>query len=879
MNLQLRPGGRLLTTGNSKIARAFAESNAAGLGALLSDSSVSEVANFWRAFVREFFTRLCQISPDSDDWARIPPPSDAELSTIIAQAPPAPGMEYLSVEFLASIWAELDQWARTESKASGGSFEAWLQLHNPLFRLVGRVTFHLTENRRSTEFPFAFLATYTHRISAEAKLQHLPLGKAVKEFAEKSDTRVLRAVLEPVRAAADRNEFAQQLLESKRVFRALAWTPEEAWSFLNAVPDLEESGVVVRVPDWWEARRPSRPVVEVEVDSQDSSLGLASLLRFNVDVALDGEPLTREELEKLLAAAGNLISIKGKWVEIDREKLSQALNFWQRASLAAAGGGIPFHEAMRLLAGFQMRGAGSTTPEVNTSREWASIVAGSNLAEFLRQLRDPSQLEDVDCGRALKAELRPYQQAGLNWLWLMVRSGFGGCLADDMGLGKTLQVIATLLRIKQADENLPPSLLIVPASLIGNWRAEVERFAPSLSIFYAHPSQIAREQLLARSSFQPFDAVLTTYSMLGRLPNISGTAWNVIVIDEAQAIKNPTTEQTLAVKALKSRARIALTGTPIENSVTDLWSLLDFLNPGLLGSAQKFRTSVKTMRETEQGFAPLRRLVKPWILRRLKSDKSVIADLPDKTEVRASCFLTKAQAAYYEESVKSLAADLKSPDMSQIERSGLVLTTLMRLKQICNHPAMWTGSGNYEPQHSGKFKRLGEIASEISARGEKMLIFTQFREMTGPLTEFLSQKFSRPALTLHGGTAVGRRADLVARFQDPTGPPAFVISLKAGGTGLNLTAASHVVHFDRWWNPAVEDQATDRAYRIGQRRNVLVHKFVCTGTIEEKIDRMMEQKRQLAGEIIGQGTEQQLTEMTDAELLNLIALDPNACSD
>lgn len=876
MDLILRPGGRLIVEGDSKLARAFAESNASGLGALLVESCEGAAADFWRGFVREFFTELCRVSPDSSDWKPIPAPSRNELAVRVAEAPPAEGMEYLSIDLLTKIWAELDSWARVESAKCEGGLDAWLPKFDPLWRLVGRVTFHLAENRRSAEFPFAFLATYTHKLSAQANLQHLPLGKAVKEFAGKKDTRVLRTLLEPIRDASDRSEFVQQLLESKRVFRALAWTPEEAWDFLNAVPDLEESGIVARVPDWWESKRPSRPKVEVEIDAQDSSVGLASLLKFNVDVALDGERLTREELEKLLAAAGNLISIKGKWVEIDREKLSQALELWQRAQFAAAGGGVPFHEAMRLLAGFQASGAASVVP-AGFPREWTSISAGSNLAEFLRQLRDPGKLENIECGRALKAKLRPYQQAGLNWLWLMVRSGFGGCLADDMGLGKTLQVIATLLKIKQTDEDLPPSLLVVPASLIGNWRAEIERFAPSLSVYFAHPSQVERRQLLARKSFEPFDAVITTYSMLGRLPSIAGAAWNVLVLDEAQAIKNPTTDQTLVVKKLKSRARIALTGTPIENSVTDLWSIFDFLNPGLLGNASKFKESVKLMRDG--GFAPLRRLVRPWILRRLKTDKSVISDLPDKTEVRANCFLTKAQAGYYESTVKQLAADLKRPDMSPIERRGLVLTTLMRLKQICNHTAMWTGSGNYEPQHSGKFKRLGEIAAEIAARGEKVLVFTQFREMTGPLTEFLGQKFSRSVLTLHGGTAVGRRADLVERFQDPAGPPAFVISLKAGGTGLNLTAASHVVHFDRWWNPAVEDQATDRAYRIGQHRNVLVHKFVCVGTIEEKIDRMISEKRQLANEIICEGAEQLLTEMSDAELLGLVELDATAVLD
>ncbi|MEM7014775.1 MAG: DEAD/DEAH box helicase, partial [Verrucomicrobiota bacterium] len=771
---------------------AFAISNATGLGELvLRKDADDSAAAFWRGLTNDFFTRLCQVAPDTSAWEAVPPPDEPDLNSIAAKAPPGAGMEYLSGPLLAKIWTELDDWARAESKAAEDGVDGWLRERNPLLRLVGRVTFHLAENRSSAEFPFAFLATYTHRLSAQAKLQHLPLGKALKEFAGKKDTRVLQALLKPVHAAGERSEFAHELLESKRVFRALAWTPEEAWRFLNAIPDLEDSGIVVRVPDWWEAGRPSRPVVQVEVDApQGSPLGISSLLSFNVGVALDGEALTREDLEKLLESAGNLVSIKGKWVEIDREKLSETLELWQRAALAAANGGVSFYEGMRLLAGFNKGPrftADGVGQAVDSGGDWTSIVAGEGLAELLRQIRDPKQAEPVDCGRALKATLRPYQQDGVNWLWLMARLGLGACLADDMGLGKTLQVIAMLLRIKQTDEDLPPSLLVVPASLVGNWKAEIERFGPSLAVYYAHPSQTDRQQLQKRSGFDAFDAVITTYSMLGRLDSIAAANWNLVVLDEAQAIKNPATDQSRAVKALTSRVRLALTGTPIENSVGDLWSLFDFLNPGLLGGAPRFREAVASMKE--RGFAPLRRLVSPYILRRLKSDKSVIADLPDKTEMRADCFLSKAQASYYQNVVKQLADDLKRPDLGPNERRGAVLTTLMRLKQICNHPAMWTGSGNYEPKHSGKFKRLREITAEVAARGEKTLIFTQFREMTEPLAELAAEVFGQPALILHGGTAVGRRQELVDRFQDPTGPPAFVISVKAGGTGLNLTAA------------------------------------------------------------------------------------------
>ncbi len=360
--------------------------------------------------------------------------------------------------------------------------------------------------------------------------------------------------------------------------------------------------------------------------------------------------------------------------------------------------------------------------------------------------------------------------------------------------------------------------------------------------------------------------------MVGRAAWIRDRGWGLVVLDEAQAIKNPAAQQTRTVKSLRAGARIALTGTPIENRLGDLWSLFDFLDPGLLGSASAFRSLAKRIAaDPQRGFAPLRSLVRPYILRRVKTDRRVIADLPDKTELVAWCQLTRTQAALYARAVDELAARLDEVD--GIARRGVVLEYLLRFKQICNHPSQWLGHGDYGPAESGKFARLGELCEPIAARQEKLLVFTQFREMTAPLASFLERVFGRPGLVLHGGTPVGKRPELVARFQDDQGPPFFVLSLKAGGTGLNLTAASHVVHFDRWWNPAVESQATDRAYRIGQHRNVLVHKFVCRGTIEERVDALIEAKRGLADGLLAAGAEVPLTEMSRDELLRLVALD------
>jgi non-specific serine/threonine protein kinase len=477
---------------------------------------------------------------------------------------------------------------------------------------------------------------------------------------------------------------------------------------------------------------------------------------------------------------------------------------------------------------------------------------------------------------------------GVRWLYLLAKLGLGACLADDMGLGKTIQVLSLLLVLRKQDGGEPqpslrqpglrqPSLLIAPASLLANWASELERFAPSLNSFIAHPSVLPTADLmtLAPERLRDVGLVITSYGSLLRIPWIAETTWRLAVIDEAQAIKNPGAKQTRVAKKLKAQAKFALTGTPVENRIGDLWSIFDFINPGLLGSAKEFSKFVKSLEARPHNpYAPLRELVRPYILRRLKTDKTVIADLPDKTEMKAFCQLSRKQAALYQQAVDELTEALDEAE--GIRRKGLVLSFLMRFKQICNHPSQWLGDGAWIEEDSGKWARLRDIAEVIAAKQEKVLVFTQFREMTAPLAAFLGSIFGRAGLVLHGEIEVKKRKDLVRRFQEDEAVPFFVLSLKAGGAGLNLTAASHVVHFDRWWNPAVEEQATDRAFRIGQNKNVLVHKFVCRGTVEEKIDQMIESKRQLSRDLIEGSAELLLTEMQDEDLLKLVALDLNA---
>jgi non-specific serine/threonine protein kinase len=551
---------------------------------------------------------------------------------------------------------------------------------------------------------------------------------------------------------------------------------------------------------------------------------------------------------------------------------------------------VTFFEGMRMIAGFQPGAAGAEdAPAPGVEREWSGIQAGEWLEGVLAELREPSRLGAGADIPGLQAQLRPYQAVGVNWLWFLARLGLGGCLADDMGLGKTVQMLAMLLKRKtdtasadgaqkrsqsdNAEARRLPSLLVVPASLLANWRAEIERFTPALSFVIVHPSEGEEPKASLNSpAAQRADLVITTYGMLARIEGLRQREWNVAILDEAQAIKNSGTRQARAVKELKAQARFALTGTPVENRAGDLWSIFDFLNPGLLGSASAFSKFIRGRGEAGQpDFGPLRALTRPYILRRLKTDKRVITDLPDKTEVRAWCSLTKAQAALYQKAVSELAEALETAD--GIQRKGLVLAFIMRFKQICNHPSQWLGDGDYAPEGSGKFARLRELAEEIAERQEKALVFTQFREITDPLLAFLGDVFHRPGLVLHGGTPVAQRRKLVEAFQRDDGPPFFLLTVKAGGSGLNLTQAAHVIHFDRWWNPAVENQATDRAFRIGQKQNVLVHKFVCRGTIEERIDAVIEDKKSLSAELLEGGGEKLLTEMSNNELLRFVALD------
>jgi superfamily II DNA or RNA helicase len=918
-SLALTPRGHLLFTGADDDSQpaaadvlrplegAFARGSGYGLlqlGSREVGTALPADFSYWRDFAARLITTICT-HPDLDaNRAPIPAPTLGELEALAAAAPPMDGAEYMSASILETLWTETTEAFRSELAKSKASIQEFLQRNNPAWHLVGRVHFNLAENRRDDEAPFAFLATYTTQLSAQARAQHLPLGRALSEYAGAANKSRLLSLLLPVQRAAAECPWLKAMVDAGEIYHPLRWTPAEAFQLLTDVPRLESAGVIVRVPTAWRANRPPRPQVTGTVGGKPpSGLGKDALLDFKMGVSLDGEPLTAAEIEKLLAASHGLHLVRGRWIEVDPEKLGRMLDEFRAVEAAAAEGGLSFGEAMRLLSGALVPG---DTVAAN-SPDWSNVVAGQWLAKTLAGLRDPDQLAQLDPGASLKATLRPYQQAGVRWLHLLSSLGLGACLADDMGLGKTMQVLALLLILRKTPdpsgagrggpaseaawsgrgaprlrdaEMRHTSLLVAPASLLANWAAEIERFAPTLSAIIAHPSAMTSAELKAfdRDRIAGVDLVITSYGSLLRLPALLTMPWRLAILDEAQAIKTPGAKQTRAVKQIDAHARIALSGTPVENRLGDLWSIFDFINPGLLGSGKAFSTYTKRLStEPHNPYGRLRALVRPYILRRLKTDRSVIADLPDKTEVRAFCQLTRKQAALYQQTVADLAAELERAD--GMKRRGVVLASLMRLKQICNHPSQWLGDGSWSEADSGKFVRLRQITEVIAARQDKMLVFTQFREMTAPLGAFLGSVFGRPGLVLHGETAVRKRQGLVTRFQNDERVPFFVISLKAGGAGLNLTAASHVVHFDRWWNPAVENQATDRAFRIGQTRNVLVHKFVCRGTVEERIDQLIDSKRRLSEDLLEGGGEMLLTEMQDQELLKLVALDLHTASE
>jgi len=678
----------------------------------------------------------------------------------------------------------------------------------------------------------------------------------------------------------------EQSLQTARP-EGLEMNAEQAYSFLReSAPLLEQSGFAVLLPSWWEkpaarmgVKLKLKPASALDASGKVATSGLLDaegIIAYDWEVAIGDETLSEAEFEQLAGLKVPLVQVRGQWVELRPEDVETAIEFFKKKH---GSGEMTLGEAMQL-----GLGGGAEAVETEVGLPVVDVEAEGWLEDMLGSLSEGVKVTPVKTPKTFKGKLRPYQVKGVSWLAYLNKFGLGACLADDMGLGKTIELIALLLHERSRVSgkrgkkfSLAPTLLICPMSVVGNWQKEVERFAPSLKVMVHHGADRLTGKKFGREA-KKNDLVISTYALAHRDEDtLSAVHWQHVVLDEAQNIKNPTAKQTQAIKKLKAAHRIALTGTPVENRLSELWSIMDFLNPGYLKSAQHFRTNfalpIEKYRKKERA-EMLRHIIQPFVLRRVKTDPKVINDLPEKMEMKVYYNLTREQASLYEAVVAEM---IERIDKSEgIERKGLVLATLMKLKQICNHPALFLQDGSILEGRSGKLARLEEMLEEVLAEGDKALIFTQFAGMGAMLRHYLQEKLGGETLFLHGGTPKKQRDVMIQRFQsDLQGPPLFVLSLKAGGLGLNLTAANHVFHFDRWWNPAVENQATDRVFRIGQKKNVQVHKFVCIGTLEERIDQMIEQKKELAESIIGAG-EAWLTEMSTEQLKEVFTLSRDA---
>jgi len=639
---------------------------------------------------------------------------------------------------------------------------------------------------------------------------------------------------------------------------ALGFLQESAWI-------LEDAGFKVIIPAWLTPKGRRRAKLRLRTGSKGASatasarsyLSLEMLTDYHYELALGDETLSAEEWQQLVEAKTPLIHFRGQWMQLDRDNMQAMLAFMQQQNQAMPA--LSVQDLLKKLA------------EEGDSFE---LDGHDSLAQMLAKLSDSSQLELIGNPEKLNAQLRDYQKRGVAWLRYLESLGLGACLADDMGLGKTMQVIS-LLVLEREQGQPPPTLLIAPTSVIGNWQKELEKFAPQLTAVIHHGSGREQKPAALRLLCAHHDVLITSYTLARKDAKLLEVQkWRRIVLDEAQNIKNPKAAQTKAILKFQGDSRLALTGTPVENRLMDLWSIFNFLNPGYLGKQTQFRKTYELPVQRDNNpvqSAVLKKLIQPFILRRLKTDKDIIKDLPDKVENKIYCNLSKEQASLYEAVVKDVVKQLDKAE--GIQRQGLMLSTLLKLKQICNHPMQFLQDGSaFTPERSHKLERIGEMLEEAMAEGDSVLVFTQFTEIGGQLNRYLSREKHYKTYYLHGGIQRSKREQMVADFQNPdNGPAVFILSLKAGGVGITLTQANHVFHFDRWWNPAVENQATDRAFRIGQQKNVFVHKFVTLGTLEERIDQMISDKQKMAESIVG-NDESWLTKLDNQAFKELIAL-------
>lgn len=764
---------------------------------------------------------------------------DGSVDPMRAVGPPPfiPGAEHVNSAWVRGVWDLLMEVFRGQISEVDSSVELYFTEKNQDLHVPGKIFFHMVEDRHG-DFPFAFMATY----SPETGNTHLPLRYAMEEY--RGDREKLMALLSSIDAVSSRSELIGSLVDSGEIMHPLGFSMDEAYTFLKEVPLYEECNIKCRIPNWWKNSTSNVSFSAVVGERGSGYIGLDTLLSFRPELSIDGIALSEEEIEDLLGRSEGLAFIKGKWVEVNKNRLKRTLDAFEKAK-EYVNDGISMGDAFRMM--FSREGQEST--------EGVMVEYGAWLTDFLKRMSDPD-ISEVQVPDWFDATLRPYQETGVAWISQLGKLGLGACLADDMGLGKTVQTLAYLST--RMDEGAR-ALLVAPPSLLGNWVKEVERFAPRMTVDIIHGQD--------RSSGNGF-LTITTYGMMAKLDWIRDTVWDVVILDEAQAIKNRMTGQAKAAKTLKGRFKVALTGTPVENGLWDLWSIFDFINPGLLGTPEYFKDIVTS--EDDRVYSQLRNVTSPFILRRLKTDSEIISDLPEKNEIKRYVDLTKKQTVLYGKLADDLEKTLKHVEPRF--RSALLLSSLSKFKQICNHPDQYLGTGDFQDRYSEKMQVMEQICETIRDKRERVLVFTQYREMTAPLADCLRKVFGREGAVIHGGVTPRERSRMVEKFNSQDNyVPFMVLSLKAGGVGLNLTGANHVIHFDRWWNPAVENQATDRAFRIGQEKDVNVYKLICKGTIEETIDQMIDGKMELANSVISSG-ETWLTRMSDEEIASLFTL-------
>ena len=788
-------------------------------GASITEEYIKEIASF-------FIDNLLSSTGIELEREKIEPEYEKEeLDRIAGEVPFAPGSRYVDRKWVKRQLDVLLECYREEISTFPQSVDIYFNMKNESLLFPSRIYFHLVEDK-DTSYPFAFMATYTTK-DEDGAVHHYPLRFALTEY--KDDLEGLSRLISPISRLSSSSDIIKGLVSSGRIFYPVRFTEEEAYDFLSHAQDFESEGIECRIPNFW--RKKGR-YSSLGISVSKGNMGLGTIISIKPQMVYEGVAITKEEAQRLLDVKAGLAFLKGRWVALDRDKLKALL---ESSDL--------FSEPMSV----------ADLVKYSSGIKKTKVKIAFSDRNWLEKLADAVS-RDVEVPESVNAVLRPYQTEGFRYLYAMNELGFGFCLADDMGLGKTVQVLAYLEKMR-TEKKAQRVLLVLPSSLIGNWESEIRRFTPKIgySVYHGSGRTIDKESFLT----------ITTYGVAGKDEELGREKWDLVILDEAQYIKNSSTKAYKALSAMTRRDAVILTGTPVENDLMNLWSLMDYINSGFLGNKTEFSRYAKNV--DIQALSSLKRAISPFILRRLKTDKSIIRDLPDKVETNLFVTLSKEQIILYNKIVADLEKSMVE-DEGEFEKKGRVLAAIAKLKAVCNHPDQYSGENGYKESESGKFELLKDLASTIHSNREKVLVFTQFREIIPALDNLLSSVFGSRGLVIDGSVTAKKRTEIVKAFQNGEADY-MVLSLRAAGVGLNLTRATNVIHFDRWWNPAVENQATDRAYRIGQKQKVMVYKFISKDTIEEKIDELIQKKKALSDSLLSDLNSDILSKLSSKELL------------